>query len=106
MKRKWNVIALFAVPFFMLLAGCDKRSPEVVARELAQGEFSHYCANFHYNPALFDGSMLASDWHGEFEFQWKDRTPGSDFVILVTVKNGWAEATFLGRDPRSGYESR
>jgi hypothetical protein len=49
---------------------------------------------------MFVGPTRSGIGGGGFAYEWKDTTPGRDFVILITVdESGYTNVSFLGHLP-------
>jgi hypothetical protein len=85
--------------------GCT-RAPltEDQGRTIAQREFMRTCSDFHYSPSSFAGPIPTGVGGAAFAYEWRDKTPSSDFGILVTVdERGVPGAAFLGHIPGVKY---
>jgi hypothetical protein len=83
----------------LLLVGACRNAPltQEQARQIAETKFRQFCINHNLLTTEF-ASPTATDVGGaQFAFQWKDKAPGSDFSVLVSIdKDGIAHATYLG----------
>lgn len=85
--------------------GCT-RAPltEEQGQKIARREFMRICSDSHYQPSSFAGPMRTGVGGAAFAYEWRDKTPNSDFGILVSVdKHGVPEAALLGHLPGVKY---
>lgn len=100
MKRLLLVVCTLGI-LLILLGGC-RNAPltEEQARQIAETKFRQFCANFHLLPSEFAAPVSTNVGGAQFAFEWKDKTPGHDFSILVSIdKDGAPNATYLGGRP-------
>lgn len=103
MRLSSLVIAISLAAF--LEVGCT-RAPlrEDQGQEIARREFMRICSDFHYKSDSFAGPMPTGVGGAAFAYEWRDKTPNSDFGILVTVdKRGVPEAASFGHVPGVKY---
>ena len=89
----------------LLEVGCT-RAPltEEQGQKIARREFMRICSDFHYKPDSFAGPMPTGVGGAAFAYEWRDKTPNSDFGILVSVdKRGVPEAASFGHLPGVKY---
>ena len=97
-----DVFLYLAVALAFLIGACTKGGfTEPQARDIAQREFTKTCAVFHYNTDSFTGPIKTGVGRGAlFAYQWREKTPGSDFGLLVSIdKDGIPHIAFLGKIP-------
>ena len=84
----------------LLLAACGRSITEEQARQDATKRFGKVSFRVHMNPSLFEGPLKTEVGGAAFAYQWKDKTPGSDFVVLVAVtSDGEINDTYRGHLP-------
>jgi hypothetical protein len=84
----------------LLAIGCGGPVTEAEARQTAQDRFAKVCTNFHYVPASFTGPTKTDVGGAAFAYEWKDKTPGRNFGVLITVDDGGVtNVSFLGTIP-------
>lgn len=67
---------------------------------MAEERFRRVCFGSFFNPSMFVGPTRSGIGGGGFAYEWKDTTPGRDFVILITVdESGYTNVSFLGHLP-------
>lgn len=83
-----------------LTAGCGGSVTEAEARQAAQDRFAKVCKNFRYVPASFTGPSKTDVGGAAFAYEWKDKTLGRNFGVLITVDHGGVtNVSFLGTIP-------
>ena len=93
-KRQEALLALVCLIVTGLFSGCHRTMSRSQTLELAKIRFLQVCHDSGYDPSKFNGPNLTAIQGNQFEYQWKDISLGSNFVILIIVHDGAAESTF------------
>lgn len=103
MRLSSFLIAISLVAF--LEVGCTKGPmTEEQGQKIARREFIRICSDFHYKPDSFAGPISTGVGGAAFAYEWRDKTPNSDFGLLITVdKHGVPEASSFGHLPGVKY---
>jgi len=87
-----KVLLLLSLCALGLAVGCGRPVTEAEALQAAKDRFAKVCARFHYDPTTFDGPIKTTVGGAAFAYEWREKSAGSDFRLLITVESDGAIA--------------